>query len=146
MARWYEVRSESLRQMGIPDYRAYLRTQFWKDVRERVMVRCKGLCEACGGRATEVHHRSYVLAVMLGERIDLLVACCRGCHEEAEFDAGRKVRPRVANKRMAVAALGVGRVLPHLCHACRHNPTKVGRRLCGRCEREGRDVDPRVTV
>lgn len=138
MKQWYERRDESLRRLRHPDYATYLASPRWKGIRAKVLNRCKGVCEVCGtAPATQVHHRSYCLDAMRGKRLDFLVACCRPCHEQAEFDAGRKTAPKEANKRMARAAREVGRVLYGICHACRKNPTARRKTVCALCARGG---------
>lgn len=137
MGAWYDKRDAALRRLRYPTYAAYLASRLWRHVRERVLRRCKGVCEVCAAHpATQVHHRSYCLAAMRGKRLDFLVGCCRPCHEAAEFAAGYKVAPREANRRMARSALAGGRVLHGICHACRKNPTARGKTICGRCKRD----------
>lgn len=60
-------------------YEAYLRSPRWREVRNTILARDKGLCQKCKlARATEVHHRRYD---RLGrERPDDLVSLCRRCH------------------------------------------------------------------
>lgn len=144
---WYERRAISLRQLGYADYKEYLASQRWANIRRRVMRRARGMCEACQQcPATEVHHRSYCIAAMKGRAITYLVACCRDCHEKAEFDRDRKTSPSEANQRMAQAAYAQGIVLPGVCKACRSNPTKRTKIYCRRCEREGRQMPIRVLI
>lgn len=67
-------------------YCAYLHTDHWAEVRQKVMRRARGWCEGCGEhRATEVHHLTYdhVGNEMLFE----LVALCRECHEKLKGEA-----------------------------------------------------------
>lgn len=72
---------------------------------------------------------------MRGGRLDFLVACCRRCHHDAEFDGGRKVSPGKANRSMGAAAWARGAVLTGICEVCRKNPPPKGKRLCGNCKR-----------
>lgn len=126
--------------MGYASYKNYLASPRWQHIRAKILNRAKGICEVClKAKASQVHHRSYCLAAMLGKQLNFLVACCRPCHENAEFRAGYKVSPSAANTRMHKAAWDMsGAVLPGICKACRKNPTKEKRDICGRCKRDGR--------
>jgi hypothetical protein len=60
-------------------YNEYLRSPQWRSLRQRVLRRAGGVCEAClERRATQVHHRTYehVFAEFGFE----LVAICDACH------------------------------------------------------------------
>jgi len=64
------------------EYAAYLQSDHWKDVRQRVLVRDKFLCQGCfREKATEVHHLTY--AHRGSELLFELVAVCATCHERA---------------------------------------------------------------
>jgi hypothetical protein len=134
----YQKRDQLLVSMGYISYAHYLRCKLWKGIRAKVLKRAKGTCEVCRvNPPTEVHHRSYIKQVMLGKNLQYLVATCRTCHQEAEFDGGRKVTLSHANSRMNALAKDFGNVtLPGLCMTCRKNPTKPGREFCGRCMRD----------
>lgn len=60
-------------------YNAYLQTDAWKTIRQRVMQRACNRCEGCGiARATQVHHLTYD---RVGEEMLFdLVAICDDCH------------------------------------------------------------------
>ena len=134
----YRERNELLRSMGYPSYTDYLASDLWKRIRRKVFARTTA-CEVCGTqKATQVHHRSYIRPVLTGHRLDLLVACCRTCHETCEFDGTRKAGMSETNTRMSKLALRNKKVLPFICRACRSNPTKPQVDRCGRCVRENR--------
>jgi hypothetical protein len=61
-------------------YPEYLRSMLWKKIRKRILKRDGNVCRRCGGRATEVHHRSYSEAVLAGNDDEQLVSICKGCH------------------------------------------------------------------
>ena len=61
-------------------YAAYLASAEWKAIRTRVLARDNNRCP-CGMPATEVHHRDYSPAVMLGKDDSKLIALCHGCHQ-----------------------------------------------------------------
>ncbi len=68
------------------EYLAYLRSDVWREKRKELMEEVGWLCEACGGKATEVHHKNYDC---LGEEeSDDVVVCCHGCHEDMELEKG----------------------------------------------------------
>lgn len=60
-------------------YRNYLRGKKWKKKRKAVMRRAGYTCRCCGGRATEVHHRTYKR--IFREKVSDLEAVCRQCHK-----------------------------------------------------------------
>lgn len=65
-------------------YNAYLHSQQWHKMRQRVLDRDGNLCQAClANPATHVHHLSYELYNKLGKSAAFeLVAICRPCHEQ----------------------------------------------------------------
>ena len=62
-------------------YREYIRSKAWRDRRNQVLRRSRGVCERCGKwPVVNVHHRTYE---RLGsERLEDLIGVCRHCHEE----------------------------------------------------------------
>lgn len=76
----YRERDNNLVAMGFKNYRQYLASGLWRQIRARV----QGECLRCGRPRTCVHHASYDIETMKGERIDTLVPACRRCHEQAE--------------------------------------------------------------
>lgn len=138
---WYEQREKSLRRMRYASYVDYLDSKCWRAIRNRILKRCNGICEVCRvASANQVHHRSYSLETMRGKRPDFLVACCRECHETAEFDGNRKTKPKEANMRMGKAARESGHVLPGICNVCKKNPTgkRLRQTVCRACRRQAR--------
>jgi hypothetical protein len=96
----YEVRSESLKQLGFESYADYLKSDLWRGIRQRVLDRDENHCWCCPKKARQVHHKSYALAVMEGKDLEPLISICRGCHKHIEFkDEGGKVGLQKANLR-----------------------------------------------
>jgi hypothetical protein len=61
-------------------YENHLASDYWRDIRQRVMERCAGMCEGCGKRpALDVHHLTY--ARLGHEMLFDLAAVCVPCHE-----------------------------------------------------------------
>ena len=133
---FYERRDITLRQLGFATYQDYLGSALWRRIRSKILNRSRGRCEVCGGRATEVHHRSYCKMALLGKRPEYLVAICRDCHGKGEFDGVRKTTPFEANSRIHAIARSNGEFIVGLCHVCHKNPPKRGRILCGNCARK----------
>lgn len=97
----YKERAISLEEMGIPDYQTYLDGKLWKTIRKKVLYRSRHVCEVCKiNKASEVHHKSYSLITMRGERLEDLVAICHDCHEHCKFEGEKKLPLDVANSRM----------------------------------------------
>lgn len=63
----FEARSIHLRSLGFSDYREYLTSDLWAEIRSRILMRDNHACCRCNGRATQVHHRSYEPSVLRGE-------------------------------------------------------------------------------
>ena len=84
-----------LAKEGIPDltsleYEKYLRTVFWKEIKEWILKRDSNRCVVCkAGKSAfcelEVHHRSYDLDVLEGKSSEMLVTLCPACHKRVEF-------------------------------------------------------------
>lgn len=61
-------------------YQAYIQSPGWKARREKVMKRCRGMCEGCGdNRAVHVHHHSY--RHFGNEFLFELLGLCQNCHD-----------------------------------------------------------------
>lgn len=87
--------------MGLDSYDEYLKTDLWKGIRKKVLVRDGRSCRCCGAKALTAHHTSYDFEVLMGRRNDDLVSICRPCHEQVHFDeSGVKVTLDEANRRM----------------------------------------------
>ena len=62
------------------EYTQHIKSDAWKALRARVIVRNGGQCCRCGSRARlEVHHKSY--ARFGSERLEDLETLCHRCHE-----------------------------------------------------------------
>jgi 5-methylcytosine-specific restriction endonuclease McrA len=67
------------RQMA---YDAFLRSDYWEQVKSAVHARAKGCCEGCGTHcdSLEVHHKQYPMRGTELENLHMLEALCRKCH------------------------------------------------------------------
>lgn len=80
----YDDRNAILRAMGYLDYRAYLGSLRWVEIRKRAF-RAKGSkCVLCGGKTTQIHHESYTEAVLAGIDLGPLHPICVPCHKAIE--------------------------------------------------------------
>lgn len=86
----YADRDRLLHTLGYASYFEYLNSPLWASIRLRVMGRGLWVCRLCRGRATQVHHLSYSLPVLLGHSLTQLVPLCNGCHERVEYAGTRK--------------------------------------------------------
>ncbi len=94
----YETRNKNLKTLGFRSYEEYLHCGIWKWIRRKVFRRAKGVCESCRiNKACAVHHESYSIKVLLGQRNHQLVAVCAMCHEMAhEHDnEPKKIHPQI---------------------------------------------------
>jgi 5-methylcytosine-specific restriction endonuclease McrA len=63
------------------DYRAYLETDAWREVREAAIERANHCCERCGAeKRLQVHHKTY--ANLGAEKPEDLEVLCADCHLE----------------------------------------------------------------
>ena len=96
----YERRNRLLKSLGFKSYQDYLNSDLWRKIRASRLSKHPE-CYACPRKATQVHHKRYTLAVMLGHEPQGLVAVCGGCHYRAEFTQdGDKRDLRQANKSL----------------------------------------------
>lgn len=92
----YQSRRVRLKAIGYPSYPAYLRSDLWASIRQRVLERDQHQCVLCRlkGRntktATQVHHLIYTTPVLLGHQLERLVSLCGGCHRRIELFRGDK--------------------------------------------------------
>lgn len=76
------IEAEDRRIEHTNQYHAYLRTPEWQDKRQKVIERCRGICEGCmDARVAHVHHLTY--AHIFDELLFELVGLCEACHERA---------------------------------------------------------------
>lgn len=92
--------NDSLEKLGFDDYDSYLESNLWHKIRRRIFGRAKGKCEGCGERPPEnIHHWSYSVATLQGQRPQHLEAVCRACHLQFHQEV-----PEVAAAKSAKAA------------------------------------------
>lgn len=90
----------NLRLLGFSDYQEYLRSDFWRVIRN-TKLRMHSSCWVCKKRATLVHHRSYDLSTLKGDSFGSLVSLCRGCHNAAHRNKrGKKQSLNESNNRL----------------------------------------------
>jgi hypothetical protein len=130
----YTRRDALLKELGFASYAEYLQSDLWARIRRRVLGRYRSKCQACGGPASEVHHKHYSLKVLSGKHIIGLKAICRECHARIEFADGMKTALPVANRRMRQIG-EANRMMRPLCAVCKKNHTKGRARICRRCKR-----------
>ena len=89
-------------------YATYLASDLWGAIRSKVLSK-RPWCELCGDRATQVHHDSYHVSVMLGEMNDSLVSICRDCHEGIEFEGHQKLSSKEVRRKLRKWLIDTGR-------------------------------------
>ena len=96
----YEQRDQCLSSMGFNSYRAYLQSDLWKGIKQRVLAE-RPTCWVCEHKAKVVHHSDYDIDTLEGHRLTGLISLCRPCHKRAEFRSfHRKVGLQEANFRL----------------------------------------------
>ena len=104
----YKNRDKILEELGYDDYRDYLKSDLWAEIRDQILKDSKYICICCDNEylyetlVMQVHHMVYTKENLSGESIYGLVAICRSCHAKAEFKPRRKrngVKERFGRKR-----------------------------------------------
>lgn len=96
----YKNRDMILEDLGYDDYRDYLKSDLWAEIRDQILKDSKYTCICCGDDwhyktlVMQVHHMVYTKENLSGESIYGLVAICRSCHVKAEFKPRRKRKGR----------------------------------------------------
>ena len=86
----FKSRDVILEQLGYKNYKTYLRSKTWKNVKKQSFKE-KGVdCVLCGKWADVIHHRKYDKSTLLGENLEWLVPLCNACHTRIEFINGKK--------------------------------------------------------
>jgi hypothetical protein len=62
------------------EYRAYLHTPVWLEIRSRALAHYGCICKRCGEHGTDVHHKTYE-RVGGDELLSDLEVLCRDCHD-----------------------------------------------------------------
>lgn len=87
----YNGRLKSLLELGFSSYEEYLASELWAGIRRRVLDRDKGVCRLCKGPANQVHHLWYGYSDLIGKKLSNLKSICNDCHQDVEFEDGKKV-------------------------------------------------------
>lgn len=91
----YSARNILLGLLGYRDYRDYLASELWSEIRSAVLDRDDYSCRLCGEPTRIVHHIQYDVDTLLGDKFDNLVSLCDGCHTKVEFTSKGKKRTLV---------------------------------------------------
>jgi 5-methylcytosine-specific restriction endonuclease McrA len=62
-------------------YREYLKTDDWQRKRYIVLKRDNWICQKCGAKANQVHHKKYARRIGK-EPIKWLISVCTPCHNK----------------------------------------------------------------
>ena len=96
----YERRNTLLKELGYDSYQMYRESDHWRAIRRTVLGEFPR-CRVCRHDASEIHHRDYERATLLGTNRIGLISLCRTCHDLIEFHAGgRKRTLEEANERL----------------------------------------------
>ena len=98
--RDYKRRARALKCIGFSRYEDYLASELWAEIRAERLTEDPE-CYGCAMPATQVHHVTYEVGVLLGtlSRSELrqkLRTVCKECHESSEYFCGVKVGPKEA--------------------------------------------------
>lgn len=67
-------------------YRDYLKTPYWKKVRQAVLKRDDNKCVVCGNtKMLQIHHESYKHVGRELKHLDDLLTLCSKCHKEHHY-------------------------------------------------------------
>lgn len=74
--------------------RSYFASPRWKALRQRVLEGCRHQCLECRqARAVVIHFKSHSPEALTGDRLDLLIPCCRKCFRKLFGLANPPARP-----------------------------------------------------
>lgn len=106
----YQERARSLRALGFANYKDYLRSEMWAQIRSAVLndAACAG---GCGKPPTQVHHGRYRQKDLDGSSFANLYPVCGGCHFTSEFRRAdhHKLSPKQATQKLKQRATRNGR-------------------------------------
>lgn len=87
--------------MNKQEYKKYLESDSWKNLRMLAFKRANNKCELCGERATECHHIKYPKNLS-DDKLDNLLVCCKKCHQKQHGirDGGEKLLRKTINQRI----------------------------------------------
>lgn len=96
----YAIRDELCKSFGFYSYKAYLRSDEWRSIRNAVLQEFAD-CICCDRPSKVVHHLRYDSATLLGVHSLNLAPLCRECHEHIELlEDGTKASMSRANTLM----------------------------------------------
>ena len=80
-----------------PELDKFYKSSKWRKVRQLKLIKERGICERCGNRGYEVHHKTYLTNDNLSNQhitlgIDNLELLCHDCHNREHERSGRQVR------------------------------------------------------
>jgi 5-methylcytosine-specific restriction endonuclease McrA len=105
----YAWRSVVVSQLGYSSYGDYLKSDLWKSIRERVLIRDGHQCRYCKEPASQAHHRNYRTDTMSGKDIQDIHAVCGTCHKFVEFIGSRKLSmPQMKARTLALVKMASG--------------------------------------
>lgn len=83
----YKDRIHELKTLGFQNYRDYINSDLWKEIRQKCLLRDDGRCRLCHFfKADHVHHQEYSLECLDGSDIQTLISVCKKCHYKIEFN------------------------------------------------------------
>ena len=98
----YAERNLLLKQIGYTDYKSYLRSKLWKEIRERQLAKestCYGCSKSTEFAQIQVHHGAYHHDNLTGRTLMDLYTVCSRCHRFSEITKrGRKRNPTQATQ------------------------------------------------
>jgi 5-methylcytosine-specific restriction endonuclease McrA len=90
-----------------PEYRAYLRSPAWHELRRLVLLRDNHACTGCGRLVgLEVHHLTYER--LYHEPLSDLTTLCLDCHRDADMARQRAAKEDRRRKRATARRQHVG--------------------------------------
>ncbi len=101
----YEDRAMNLAVIGFKTYADYLKSELWAVIRQQVLKNGERCCCLCAALATQVHHRDYSQATLLGQCLQRLAPLCGNHHRSIEFRDGdfKKLSLKQANAKLDAA-------------------------------------------
>lgn len=77
-------------------YQEYLKSDVWKNIRQRVISIHGNICESCGSnKDIQVHHTQYSKKVLTGESLKGLFVICKSCHTKIHLMGEKQINVKL---------------------------------------------------
>ena len=93
---WENVKESNYDTSKYAKYTNYIHSESWKMKRNEALNRDKNLCQVCGNKAEEVHHKTY--ENLFNEKLEELLSVCQKCHKEIHVKIDKERLDELRNR------------------------------------------------